>query len=146
MYSTVMTSIVEGINTLPIFVEADISDGMPMFDMVGNLGPEVREARERVRTALHNCGNQIHLLDVVENEQRDIVEDVENRQLIEKIHKGMKKALTPREYMIICRRFGLYGQKEATQREIAKEIGISRSYVSRIEKRALNKMKIVISE
>ena len=44
MYSTVMTSIVEGINTLPIFVEADISDGMPMFDMVGNLGPEVREA------------------------------------------------------------------------------------------------------
>lgn len=91
-------------------------------------------------------GNQIHLLDVVENEQRDIVEDVENRQLIEKIHKGMKKALTPREYMIICRRFGLYGQKEATQREIAKEIGISRSYVSRIEKRALNKMKKVISE
>ena len=80
-------------------------------------------------------GNQIHLLDVVENEQRDIVEDV-----------GMKKALTPREYMIICRRFGLYGQKEATQREIAKEIGISRSYVSRIEKRALNKMKKVISE
>ena len=91
-------------------------------------------------------GNQIHLLDVVENEQRDIVEDVENRQLIEKIHKGMKKALTPREYMIICRRFGVYGQKEATQREIAKEIGISRSYVSRIEKRALNKMKKVISE
>lgn len=91
-------------------------------------------------------GNQIHLLDVVENEQRDIVEDVASRQLIEKIHKGMKKALTPREYMIICRRFGLYGQKEATQREIAKEIGISRSYVSRIEKRALNKMKKVISE
>lgn len=91
-------------------------------------------------------GNQIHLLDVVENEQRDIVEDVASRQLIEKIHKGMKQALTPREYMIICRRFGLYGQKETTQREIAKEIGISRSYVSRIEKRALNKMKKVISE
>ena len=91
-------------------------------------------------------GNQIHLLDVVENEQRDIVEDVASRQLIEKIHKGMKQALTPREYMIICRRFGLSGQKETTQREIAKEIGISRSYVSRIEKRALNKMKKVISE
>lgn len=91
-------------------------------------------------------GNQIHLLDVVENEQRDIVEDVASRQLIEKIHKEMKQALTPREYMIICRRFGLYGQKETTQREIAKEIGISRSYVSRIEKRALNKMKKVISE
>lgn len=91
-------------------------------------------------------GNQIHLLDVVENEQRDIVEDVASRQLIEKIHKGMKQVLTPREYMIICRRFGLYGQKETTQREIAKEIGISRSYVSRIEKRALNKMKKVISE
>lgn len=51
-----MTAIVEGIHTIPVTVEVDISDGMPMFDMVGYLSAEVREARNRVRTALHNCG------------------------------------------------------------------------------------------
>lgn len=56
MYSTIMTAIVEGIHTIPVMVEVDISDGMPMFDMVGYLSAEVREARNRVRTALHNCG------------------------------------------------------------------------------------------
>lgn len=56
MYSTVMTSMIDGIRAVPVRVEADISTGMPVFDMVGYLAPEVREARERVRTALHNCG------------------------------------------------------------------------------------------
>ena len=56
MYSTVMTSMIDGICAVPVRVEADISTGMPVFDMVGYLAPEVREAKERVRTALHNCG------------------------------------------------------------------------------------------
>lgn len=56
MYSTVMTSMIDGIRAVPVRVEVDISTGMPVFDMVGYLSPEVREARERVRTALHNCG------------------------------------------------------------------------------------------
>lgn len=56
MYSTVMTSMVDGIHAVPLRVEVDISTGMPTFDMVGYLSPEVREAKERVRTALHNCG------------------------------------------------------------------------------------------
>lgn len=56
MYSMVNTAVVEGIHTIPIHVEVDISAGMPMFDMVGYLSSEVREAKERVRTALHNCG------------------------------------------------------------------------------------------
>ena len=56
MYSTVMTSMIDGIHAVPIHVEVDISTGMPVFDMVGYLSPEVREAKERVRTALHNCG------------------------------------------------------------------------------------------
>ncbi len=56
MYSMVMTAIVRGIESVCIQVEADISDGMPVFDMVGFLSSEVREARERVRTALHSCG------------------------------------------------------------------------------------------
>lgn len=56
MYSTVMTSMLDGIRAIPVSVEVDISAGLPAFDMVGYLSSEVREAKERVRTALHNCG------------------------------------------------------------------------------------------
>ena len=56
MYSVVSTAIVNGIDGIPISVEADISEGMPVFEMVGYLGSEVREAKERVRIALKNCG------------------------------------------------------------------------------------------
>ena len=56
MYSIVSTAIVSGIRSIPVSVEADVSDGMPVFEMVGFLSPEVREAKERVRTALRNCG------------------------------------------------------------------------------------------
>lgn len=56
MYSIVSTAIIQGIRSLPVSVEADVSDGMPVFEMVGFLASEVREARERVRTALRNSG------------------------------------------------------------------------------------------
>lgn len=56
LYSIVSTAIIRGINSLPVQVEADVSDGMPMFEMVGFLASEVKEARERVRTALRNSG------------------------------------------------------------------------------------------
>ena len=56
MYSTIKTAILEGIHTKPIQVEVDISNGMPIFDMVGHLSQEVKEGKERVRTALHNLG------------------------------------------------------------------------------------------
>lgn len=56
MYSIVSTAIIQGIQSIPVYVEADVSDGMPMFEMVGFLGSEVKEARERVRTALRNLG------------------------------------------------------------------------------------------
>ncbi len=56
MYSIVSTAIIRGINSMPVQVEADVSDGMPMFEMVGFLASEVKEARERVRTALRNSG------------------------------------------------------------------------------------------
>lgn len=59
MYSMVTTAVVRGIECVCVQVEADVSDGMPMFEMVGFLSSEVKEARERVRTALHNCGFKI---------------------------------------------------------------------------------------
>lgn len=91
-------------------------------------------------------GNQIHLVDILENEDMDISENVEKRHQILKIRQNIKAILSEREFEIITKRYGLYGCKEMTQREIAKKIGISRSYVSRIEKKALDKLKKLLKE
>ena len=56
MYSKITTATVCGLKSVCVQVEADVCDGMPVFEMVGFLSSEVKEARERVRTALHNCG------------------------------------------------------------------------------------------
>lgn len=86
-------------------------------------------------------GNQIHIFDVLEHEDADVIERMEKRSLLEKLGRNMQSVLSGREYEIIVKRYGLEGQKEKTQREIAKELHISRSYVSRIEKKALEKLK-----
>ena len=59
MYSMVYTAMIHGIDSRPVEVETDVSDGMPVFEMVGYLSSEVREARDRVRTALKNCGYRL---------------------------------------------------------------------------------------
>ena len=56
LYSLVRTSIIQGIKCVPVYVEADVSNGMPLFEMVGSLSTEVKESKERVRTALKNTG------------------------------------------------------------------------------------------
>lgn len=86
-------------------------------------------------------GNQIHLLDIVESEEKDVVEAIELSGNMRRLYDLIPRTLTKREQEIIKLRYGLYNQKPVTQREIAKKIGISRSYVSRIEKRAIEKLK-----
>ncbi len=89
-------------------------------------------------------GNQIHLVDVIENDQNDVLEDISRANDLKKLKNGMKQMLSKREYYILVKRFGLDGNDELTQRHIAKELGISRSYVSRIEKAALKKLKKIL--
>jgi RNA polymerase sporulation-specific sigma factor len=84
-------------------------------------------------------GNEISLIDVLKSESEDILDTIQLNMELEKIKKYID-ILDEREKEVIISRFGLDLQKEKTQREIAKELGISRSYVSRIEKRALMKM------
>ncbi|WP_044894718.1 RNA polymerase sporulation sigma factor SigK [Bacillus alveayuensis] len=84
-------------------------------------------------------GNEISLIDVLKSESEDIIDTIQLNMELEKIKKYID-ILDEREKEVIISRFGLDLQKEKTQREIAKELGISRSYVSRIEKRALMKM------
>ncbi|MGL4374487.1 MAG: RNA polymerase sporulation sigma factor SigK [Turicibacter sp.] len=83
-------------------------------------------------------GNEICLIDVVKDEEKDLNDIIIQQLAIEKVERHLN-SLTQREREIIVRRFGLENQKEETQQEIAKSYGISRSYVSRIEKRALMK-------
>ncbi|MCI8482737.1 MAG: RNA polymerase sporulation sigma factor SigK [Lachnospiraceae bacterium] len=86
-------------------------------------------------------GNQINLMDVVESMDRDIFEVIELKGNTKKVYEVIPKVLNRREREIIEWRYGLYNRKPVTQREIADKLGISRSYVSRIEKRALEKLK-----
>ena len=86
-------------------------------------------------------GNEIHLMDVMEQQQPDILENMELSANIRRLFLLMEEALTPREREILTMRYGLNGRREATQNEIGAEMGISRSYVSRIEKKALQKLR-----
>ena len=91
-------------------------------------------------------GNEISLLDVMEGPAVDVVEEYSTREDIRHVLASMKSVLSSKEYEVICCRFGLFGQKEQTQREIARHLHISRSYVSRIEKNALQKLRTLFPE
>lgn len=86
-------------------------------------------------------GNEICLVDVIEQQQPDIIENIELSGKIKKLFSLMDESLTDREREILLMRYGLLGKKEATQSEIGAALGISRSYVSRIEKKALGKLR-----
>ena len=86
-------------------------------------------------------GNEISLIDIIEYEDEDIAERMTMQDNVAKLDYIIDNALSPREKDIIILRYGLQGEKERTQREIALKYGISRSYVSRIEKNALSKLR-----
>lgn len=85
-------------------------------------------------------GNALTLVDVMAADL-DIVEDLDRKIKLEQLKGYLKDTLLKREYEIIACRYGLGGRKPLPQREVAKKLGISRSYVSRIEKKALEKLR-----
>lgn len=85
-------------------------------------------------------GNSLSLMDVIAVDD-DMLEELDTRDACEKVRQCVQTCLSPRERKIITLRYGLGGQAPHTQREIAVQCGISRSYVSRIEKRALSKLE-----
>lgn len=86
-------------------------------------------------------GNQIRLLDICESDDPDVVETLDLKWRIRLLRKMIPELLHGRERQIIVLRYGLDGARPLTQREIAAQIGISRSYVSRIEKKALKRLR-----
>jgi len=91
-------------------------------------------------------GDEISLIDVIESPPEDIVDKMELASDIEKLYDYVEHHLTEREREIIKLRYGLFQGEESTQREIGAKLGISRSYVSRIEKKALWKLKEAFSK
>ena len=85
-------------------------------------------------------GNEITILDVISQTGETVSDAVDLGFDIKSLYENMKTCLKPQEKLVIELRYGLYGKEEVTQREIAKLLGISRSYVSRIEKRAIKKL------
>jgi RNA polymerase sporulation-specific sigma factor len=85
-------------------------------------------------------GNEIALIDVIGNESESVVEEVELKMQVKRLYNKMKDVLKAREKMVLELRYGLLNGTGKTQREIAKMLGISRSYVSRIEKKAIKKL------
>lgn len=90
--------------------------------------------------------NEVTLQEVLENNERNVEDEVDLKFKVKKLYEKMKKILKDREKIIIELRFGLNGQKPKTQKEIAKMMNISRSYVSRIESKAIGKLAKEIKE
>ena len=86
-------------------------------------------------------GNEIQLFDIIETEEDDAHRKVELSDDIRLLYHKVESELSPRERLVLKMRYGLYNEEEYTQREIAKQLGISRSYVSRIEKSAIEKLR-----
>lgn len=86
-------------------------------------------------------GNEIRLFDIMEAEEASFDEQISLRDDIFRLYQKVESDLSSRERLVLKMRYGLYNEESRTQREIAKELGISRSYVSRIEKSAIEKLR-----
>ena len=85
-------------------------------------------------------GESIHLVDVIHMENEDVLEQMILDQDVRELYQAYKTCLNDNEKQVVRMRYGLFGGKEYTQREIAQAMGLSRSYISRIEKRGLEKI------
>ena len=86
-------------------------------------------------------GNEIQLFDVIEMNEEDVYRRLERKEDVIRLYQQVESVLSQRERMELKLRYGLYNEEEYTQREIAAMLGISRSYVSRIEKSAIEKLR-----
>ena len=100
-----------------------------------------REVSIDEKIGIDQEGRELRLMDVLESDPVDVIENLETQKNIGRLRTCLNSVLEPRELQVICERYGLLGHEERTQREIAANLGISRSYVSRIEKRALEKLR-----
>jgi len=86
-------------------------------------------------------GRELPLIEILDSGEEDLAEKVHRRQQAQALHIAVEHSLDPRERHVVEARYGLSGEEPLTQKEVAGELGISRSYVSRIEKKALGRLQ-----
>lgn len=91
-------------------------------------------------------GNEISFNDILGSDPDAILEDLNLKMQIQSLYSTISQVLTNREKLVIIKRYGISGQEPLTQRELAKLLGISRSYISRIEKKAVSKLREHLKE
>ena len=91
-------------------------------------------------------GNEIHLLDIVESEGEDIAEQYNRKEDAKRLYLYLGSELKEQEKQVLLLRYGLGGKEEFTQKQVAAKLGISRSYVSRIEKNAIEKLRLCFAD
>ena len=91
-------------------------------------------------------GNEIHLLDIVESEGEDIAEQYNRKEDAKRLYLYLDSELKEQEKQVLLLRYGLGGKEEFTQKQVAAKLGISRSYVSRIEKNAIEKLRLCFAD
>ncbi|MCL2587633.1 MAG: helix-turn-helix domain-containing protein, partial [Firmicutes bacterium] len=89
---------------------------------------------------------ELILADIIADDSDDPKEEMTNAQMMKKLITEMRRRLSDREFTIVDRRYGLTNKIPQPQREVAKELGISRSYISRIEKHAIEIVREIINE
>ena len=105
------------------------------------------EKKYKNNVSLYDCvgvdkdGNELTVLDLLAEKDDGVLSKVENKLIKDKFVEVMESCLEPREYKIICLRYGIKGGRPLTQKETAKLLKISRSYISRIEKKSIEKIK-----
>lgn len=114
--------------------------------MLRNERKFIKEVSLQEPIGIDKEGNEISLMDVFESEDDSVIDQVDLSIKVRDLYDKIKCTLKKRERMVLELRYGLNDCPEKTQREIAHMLGISRSYVSRIEKKALAKLKIALHE
>lgn len=118
-------------------------------ELLMRLRRERKEAREvslYEPIGIDKEGNEISLIDIISIEDESVLHDVIISDHIQSIRNIYFKVLTKREQTVLAMRYGLYDYQEQTQQAIATKLNISRSYVSRIEKKALHKLRNALSD
>lgn len=90
--------------------------------------------------------NEIKIEDLSFDEDENVENIVENKIISQTLDEALKKNLSKREYQIMCMRYGLHGKPILTQREVAKKLNISRSYISRLEKKSIEVLRKVLNK
>lgn len=90
-------------------------------------------------------GNEINFLDIIDNQGEEIPTQLIQQENISNLHRAIPLVLSHHEQLVIFMRYGIHGYEPHTQKQVAEQLNISRSYVSRIEKRALQKLRTLLS-